>query len=103
MGAMTLTPGDVDHVATLARLGLDAEERRRLGAELEAILEHISRLQSVDTSGVAETAQVGDLVNVMRDDIIGPCLGARRALRNAPATDGDYFVVGAIQENELDA
>ena len=98
---MTLTAADVDHVATLARLGLDAEERRRLGAELEAILEHISRLQAVDTSDVAETAQVGNLVNVMRDDIVGPCLGASRALRNAPATDGDFFVVGAIQENEL--
>lgn len=99
---MTLTPDDVDHVATLARLGLDAAERRRLGAELEAILEHISRLQQVDTSDVAETAQVGELVNVMRDDRVVPCLGARTVLRNAPATDGDYFVVGAIQENELD-
>jgi aspartyl-tRNA(Asn)/glutamyl-tRNA(Gln) amidotransferase subunit C len=99
---MALTPDDVDHVTTLARLGLDAAERRKLGAELEAILEHISRLQRVDTSDVAETAQVGDLVNVMRNDGVGPCLGSRLALRNAPATDGEYFVVGAIQENELD-
>ena len=99
---MTLTPDDVDHVAALARLGLDPAERLRLGAELEAILEHISVLQRVDTSGVAETAQVGDLVNVMRDDVVGPCLGAVAALRNAPRSDGDYFVVNAIQENELD-
>lgn len=99
---MTLTPDDVDHVAALARIGLDPAERRRLGAELEAILEHISVLQRVDTSEVAETAQVGDLVNVMRDDEIGRCLGAAAALRNAPRSDGDYFVVNAIQENELD-
>lgn len=100
---MTLTSADVDHVATLARLGLDAGERSRLVAELEKILEHISRIQAVDTSEVAETAQVGDLRNVMRADEITPCLGAKLALRNAPVSDGEYFVVGAIQENELDA
>ena len=100
---MTLTPDDVDHVAALARLGLEPPERRRLGAELEAILEHISVLQRVDTSEVAETAQVGDLVNVMREDEVGRCLGAAAALCNAPRSDGDYFVVSAIQENELDA
>jgi len=86
----------------LARLGLDEEERRRFGAQLEAILDHISKLQQVDTSDVSETAQVGDLVNVMRDDVCEPSLGAARALSNAPAGDGGYFVVGAIQENELD-
>lgn len=103
MGPMALTAADVDHVAALARLGLDAVERRRLGAELEAILEHISRLQQVDTSGVAETAQVGDLVNVMRDDVSRPSLAADRALHNAPVSDGHHFVVGAIQEQDADA
>ena len=100
---MTLSASDVEHVATLARLGLDASERATLGAELEAILDHISKLQQVDTSNVAETAQVGDLVNVMRDDVAAPSLGAARALQNAPASDGEHFVVGAIQEHELDA
>ena len=99
---MTLSAADVEHVATLARLGLDQAERERLGRELEAILEHISRLQEVDTSEVAETAQVGELVNVMRDDVPQPSLSAAAALRNAPATDGEHFVVGAIQDSELD-
>jgi aspartyl-tRNA(Asn)/glutamyl-tRNA(Gln) amidotransferase subunit C len=99
---MTLSASDVEHVATLARLGLDPAERERFGRQLEAILEHISRLQQVDTSTVAETAQVGELVNVMRDDVAQPSLGAAAALRNAPATDGEHFVVGAIQDSELD-
>src|SRR5438445_6516159 len=99
---MTLSRADVDHVAMLARLGLDDAETERLGLELEKILEHISRLQQVDTSALTETAQVGDLVNVMRDDIPEPSLGAEAALRNAPRSDGHYFVVGAIQANELD-
>ena len=85
---MTLSRDDVDHVATLARLGLSDAEKDRLLGELEEILGHIARLQQVDTSTLAETAQVGDLVNVMRDDDPGAPIGAAAALRNAPATDG---------------
>jgi aspartyl-tRNA(Asn)/glutamyl-tRNA(Gln) amidotransferase subunit C len=100
---MTLSQEDVDHVAMLARLGLSDEEKGRLLGELEKILDHIARLQQVDTSMLAETAQVGDLVNVMRADVPEPPIGAVAALRNAPAADGNYFVVGAIQGNELDS
>ena len=91
---MTLSRDDVDHVATLARLGLSDPEKDRLLGELEAILDHIARLQKVDTSTLAETAQVGDLVNVMRADVPEHPIGTAAALRNAPATDGNYFVVG---------
>jgi len=97
---MSFTEDDVRHVAQLARLGLDDDERRRLGGELSAILDSISKLQQVDTSEIPETAQVGELVNVWRDDSPRPSMGASAALRNAPASDGVYFAVGAIQERD---
>jgi aspartyl-tRNA(Asn)/glutamyl-tRNA(Gln) amidotransferase subunit C len=100
---MTLSSDDVDHVAMLARLGLSDEEKSRLLGELEKILGHIALLQQVDTSMLAETAQVGDLVNVMRADVPQPTLGTVAALRNAPAADGNHFIVGAIQASEPDS
>jgi aspartyl-tRNA(Asn)/glutamyl-tRNA(Gln) amidotransferase subunit C len=100
--AMTFSISDVEHVAELARLGLSDEAKRRLGNELTAILDAISKLQQVDTSGIAETAQVGELFNVWRDDTPVPCIGVEQALRNAPAADGSHFTVGAIQESDLD-
>ena len=95
---MPLSPEDVQHVALLARIGLDDAERRRIGAELEHILDHISKLQAADISEVPETAQVGSLVNVWRDDVEAPSLSQQQALANAPSTDGEHFTVGAIQE-----
>jgi aspartyl-tRNA(Asn)/glutamyl-tRNA(Gln) amidotransferase subunit C len=95
---MPLRPDEVAHVAMLARLGLDDEERRRIGAELDLILAHISALQRADVSDIPETAQVGDLVNVWREDEPAPSLTEAQALANAPDTDGEYFRVGAIQE-----
>ncbi len=95
---MPLSPDEIAHVAMLARLGLDDEEKRRIGAELDLILEHISALQGADISDIPETAQVGDLVNVWREDEPAPSLTEAQALANAPDTDGEYFRVGAIQE-----
>jgi aspartyl-tRNA(Asn)/glutamyl-tRNA(Gln) amidotransferase subunit C len=95
---MPITPDEVAHVALLARLGLDDDERRRIGAELDLILEHISALQRADISDIPETAQVGNLVNVWREDVPAESLSQEQALANAPDTDGEYFKVGAIQE-----
>lgn len=95
---MPLSDDEVARVAMLARLGLDEEERRTLGGELDLILEHISALQRADISGVPETAQVGDLVNVWREDTAAPSLTEEQALANAPDSDGGLFRVGAIQE-----
>ena len=95
---MSLTDDDVRHVATLARLGLQDAERTQLAGQLDAILEHISRLNEVDTSAVAETAQVSGLVNVWRDDVRADSLPVAAALANAPRRQGSHFQVGAIQE-----
>jgi aspartyl-tRNA(Asn)/glutamyl-tRNA(Gln) amidotransferase subunit C len=95
---MSLSHDQVRHVAMLARLGLDDEERERLGRDLSDILGHVSELQKIDTSAVPETAQVGDLVNVWRDDVPATSLPADEALADAPDREGPYFRVGAIQE-----
>lgn len=95
---MTLSRDDVAHVAMLARLGLSDEEIDRFGAQLDAILEAISALNRVDTSTVAETAQVGGLVNVWREDEPRPSISRELALANAPDSEDGQFRVGAIQE-----
>jgi aspartyl-tRNA(Asn)/glutamyl-tRNA(Gln) amidotransferase subunit C len=95
---MTLSRDDVAHVAMLARLGLSDEEMDRYGTQLDAILRAIDKLNEVDTSAVGETAQVGGLVNVWREDVPRESIGAERALANAPDRDDGMFRVGAIQE-----
>jgi aspartyl-tRNA(Asn)/glutamyl-tRNA(Gln) amidotransferase subunit C len=95
---MTFDQADVSHVATLARLGLSDEEKRQFGEQLSAILEHISMLQRIDTSDLPATARVGDEVNALRADESRESLPAQAALSGAPAREGDYLKVGAIQE-----
>lgn len=93
-----ISRADVEHVASLARLGLTDEEIDRMQGQLNRILEAIGQLQSVDTSSVGPTAQVIALENVMRDDETRPGLSRDAALANAPLREGDHLRVPVVLE-----
>ena len=95
---MAISREDVDHVAYLARLGLDESERERLRAELDQILGYMQVLQRIDTSAIPPTAQVIPLQNVMRPDATRPSLPVAAVLANAPAREDDYFRVAPVLE-----
>jgi len=90
---------DVEHVARLARLALGEDELERMRQQLNAILAHIDALRGVDTAGIEPTSHAVPLVNVMRDDVPGPCLPRAEALANAPDAAGDLFRVPRIIED----
>jgi aspartyl-tRNA(Asn)/glutamyl-tRNA(Gln) amidotransferase subunit C len=93
-----LTRAEVLHIARLARLGLSDAEVDQLAQQLGHILEHINKLNALDTAAIPPTAQVADLVNVWRDDAVRPGLAQEAVLAAAPVRAGDYFKVKAIQE-----
>lgn len=93
---MTLSREEVDHVAMLARLGLEPEEREQMRVQLSSIIEHINRLRELDTEAIPPTAQVIALQNVMRDDEVQPSLPLADVLRNAPQHEDGMFKVNAV-------
>lgn len=97
---MALTLDDVAHVARLARLRLSPAELEKMRDQLSNILDHFQMLQQIDVSTVPPTAQVTDLVNVLREDEIRPSLPREQALANAPEPQDGMFRVRAIFEEE---
>ncbi len=95
---MSLTPEEVRHIATLARVGLTDDEVSRFQSQLSQILEYFQRLQEVDTEGVPPTAHTLAMHNVMRDDEPQPSLDKEDVLANAPQRENDLFRVRAILE-----
>ena len=81
------------HVARLARLALTDEEVDRFGAQLNAILEAVSKVSELDLDGVPPTSHPLDLANVWADDEPRPSLPLEDALANAPDRDGASFRV----------
>ncbi len=93
---MPITLADVDHVAHLARLGLDDAEREALRADLEAILRYVEKLAEVDTADVEPTASVLSFPAPLRDDAITNDERPEEMLEGAPDRDGTFLRVPTI-------
>jgi aspartyl-tRNA(Asn)/glutamyl-tRNA(Gln) amidotransferase subunit C len=93
-----LSKDEVRHVAMLARLALEPGEEEFYSDQLSSILEHIDRLQQLDTDAIPPTAQVVQVSNPLREDVPRPGLTQEDALANAPATFNGMFRVPSIQE-----
>lgn len=93
-----LTPDDVRKVAELAQLEIAPESLEAVATQLSSILDYVEILGEVNTEGVEPLAHPLELVNVFREDEPTEMLPRELALKNAPKTDGKYFIVPAILE-----
>ncbi len=98
-----LTKADVRHVAELAKLDLTDDEIKKFLPQLSEIVNHISELSKVDTSGVEPTSQTTGLTDVFRDDEIKPSpLDQAAAISGTDKTYNGYFKVPAILSERSD-
>ena len=95
---MEITKGDVEKVASLARLHVTESEKDTFAKQLSQVLTHVEQLSRYDTAGIAPTTTVMGQVNVFRDDVVRPSLPVEKALANAPEREGDGFGVPKILE-----
>jgi len=95
---MPLTPQEVEHIAKLARLELTDEQKARYRRQLEAILEHVAKLQELDTKDVSPTASVSVGQMPLRADEPRPGLSKDDLLKNAPKQDDGQFQIPPVFE-----
>lgn len=91
-----LTSDVVAKVANLARLALDAAEIEQATAQLGDMLEHFADIDALDLSDVTPMTQPYPLVNVLRADVVQPCLDRDEVLAAAPAAQDGFFRVPPI-------
>ena len=63
-----LSKEQVDHIASLARIGISDEENKKLQSDLGAVLDYVDKLDKVDVSDVVPTAHISGLENETRQD-----------------------------------
>jgi len=95
---MSLSPQEVEHIAKLARLQLTDEQKERYRGQLEAILDHVAKLQELDTKDVPLTASVSVAQMPLREDESRPGLSRDDLLKNAPQQDDDQFKIPPVFE-----
>jgi aspartyl-tRNA(Asn)/glutamyl-tRNA(Gln) amidotransferase subunit C len=96
-----ITEKEVRYVAGLANLTLSDTETAKLQADLDGILQHMDRLNEVDTTGVEPMSQVlfeaGETAT-LRADLPVPPLDNQAALANAAQPGAGYFKVPIVIE-----
>lgn len=90
---------DVEHVALLARLEIEEEQKEMFTQQLNNILEHISMLNQVNTDDVSPTYHVLPQKNVWREDETRDWLTRDEALANAPDKENGCFKVPKVIES----
>ncbi|MEM3585763.1 MAG: Asp-tRNA(Asn)/Glu-tRNA(Gln) amidotransferase subunit GatC [Candidatus Jordarchaeaceae archaeon] len=88
---LTISKEQVEHVAWLAKIKLTEDEMNTFTKQLNEILNFFKKIDEIDTSNIAPTFHVLDLVNVLRDDVVEPSLSIEDALKNAPQKEDSFI------------
>ena len=95
---MSVDAATVRRIAHLARIAVEEDEVERLKAELNAILAFVEQLQEVDIAGIEPMTSVTPMKMKMRADVVTDGDNAEAVLQNAPASEGNLYLVPKVVE-----
>jgi aspartyl-tRNA(Asn)/glutamyl-tRNA(Gln) amidotransferase subunit C len=96
--AMSIDATTVRRIAHLARVAVADDEVEHLRGEINAILAFVEQLSEVDVEGVEPMTSVTPMAMKKRPDVVTEGGDADAVLRNAPATQNNYFLVPKVVE-----
>lgn len=91
--ANVIDDATIDYVGILAKLELSDEEKEQAKKDMANMLDHIDKLNELDTTGVEPMSHVFPVENVMREDVVTNGDGSEDILANAPERKDTTFVV----------
>jgi aspartyl-tRNA(Asn)/glutamyl-tRNA(Gln) amidotransferase subunit C len=95
---MSVDTATVRRIAHLARIAVAEEEVEHLKGELNAILAWVEQLGEVDVAGVEPMTSVTPMKMKMREDKVTDGGIAEDVVRNAPASEENFFLVPKVVE-----
>lgn len=88
----------IDYVGILAKLFLTDEEKEQARSDMQKMLDHIDKLNELDTSDIEPMSHVFDFDNVFREDVVTNTDDRDNMLANAPQEyDGQYQVPKTVE------
>ena len=93
---MAISEDVIKKTAELAHLTLTPDEVQLFTKQLAAVLENISQLSQVDTTGVEPLVTPTEMVLTLREDQVQGSLGGEAAVANAPDRSGHLYKVPPV-------
>lgn len=88
----------VRRIARLARIAVTDDDVPHLRGELNAILSFVEQLNEVDVRGIEPMTSVTPMAMKKRQDGVTDGGYPELVVRNAPATDDNFFLVPKVVE-----
>ena len=98
-----ITKEEIKKISSLAKINISDNELDSYSEQVSKILEYMSQLNEIDTSKVEEFSnQLFNNEQLLRNDEIEPSLDREEIIKLAPDSDGVYFKVPKVinEENE---
>lgn len=101
---MSITAADIEKIAKLARIRIDADAVPELTQRLDNILKMADRLQAIDTTDIAPMANPLDATQRLRADVVSEptgidALNSRTAFQAiAPSSEQGLYLVPKVIE-----
>ncbi|MEN9973318.1 MAG: hypothetical protein RIS20_1665 [Bacteroidota bacterium] len=93
---MKITEELIDHIAHLARLEFQGEDKVSIQKDMERMIEFVDKLSEIDTANVEPLIFMSEEMNRLRDDEPIVTVTHEEALMNAPKKDSDYFRIPKV-------
>jgi len=95
---MSVDAATVRRIAHLARIAVADGEVEHLQGELNAILAFVEQLSEVDVAGIEPMTSVTPMRMKQREDVVTDGDIAEQIVKNAPASDDNFFLVPKVVE-----
>jgi aspartyl-tRNA(Asn)/glutamyl-tRNA(Gln) amidotransferase subunit C len=95
---MSVDAATVRRIAHLARIAVRDDEIQHLEGELNAMLAFVEQLSEVNIEGVEPMTSVMPMDMKKRADVVNDGNIADDIVKNAPATEGHFFLVPKVVE-----
>ena len=88
-----LSREEVEHVAKLARIGLDEKDIAKFQVELKKLISDIDKIKDIKTRDDDMLITPVDFNSELRNDEVGNMLDYRDAMKNVPHSNGNFVEV----------
>jgi aspartyl-tRNA(Asn)/glutamyl-tRNA(Gln) amidotransferase subunit C len=93
---MTLTADDVKKIAHLARLGIAEQDVEHYAKDLSGVLELMTQMGALDTTGVQPMAHPLDQLQRLREDVVAETDQRAHFQSIAPQTQAGLYLVPKV-------
>jgi aspartyl-tRNA(Asn)/glutamyl-tRNA(Gln) amidotransferase subunit C len=95
---MSLSPSEVNKIAWLGRIAIDADKVEAYARDLSGILDFVAQMGAVDTSDVEPMAHPQDLAQRLRPDVVTEPDQRERFQAHAPLVEAGLYLVPKVIE-----